>query len=108
MGEPAQLTARKRVSVMDASISFLSNSGSTDRGAGHLAGMMREGPERMQRLQSALTQTLETPADPEAWVGGHTAEAAGGRLAQHGWGSGAVCRLFVLVPPLVPSGCLRP
>lgn len=69
MGEPAQLTARKRVSVMDASISFLSNSGSTDRGAGHLAGMMREGPERMQRLQSALTQTPETPADLEAWVG---------------------------------------
>ena len=49
MGEPAQLTARKRVSEMDASISFLSNIGSTDRGAGHLAGMMREGPERMQR-----------------------------------------------------------
>lgn len=31
--------------------------------------MRREGPERMQRLQSALTQTQETPADLETWVG---------------------------------------
>ena len=69
MGEPAQLTARKRVSVMDASISFLSNSGSTDRDGRPLAGMTREGLERMQQLQSALTQTPETPADLEAWVG---------------------------------------
>lgn len=33
MGKPAQLTAWKRVSVMDGSISFLSNSGS-ETGAG--------------------------------------------------------------------------
>ena len=36
-----------------------------------LAGMMREGPERMQRLQSALTQTPETPAGLEAWAAHH-------------------------------------
>ena len=71
MGEPAQLTARTRVSVMEASISFLSNSGPTDRDGRPLAGMMREGPERMQRLQSALTQTPETPAGLEAWAAHH-------------------------------------
>lgn len=71
MGEPAQLTARKRISVMEASISFLSDSGPTDRDGRPLAGMMREGLERMQQLQSALTQTPETPAGLEAWVADH-------------------------------------
>lgn len=56
MGEPAQLTARKRVSVMEASISFLSSSGSR-RG--------REAPGRNEEGGAGEDATATVSADPD-------------------------------------------
>lgn len=44
----AELTAGKEGLVVEAPVSFLSKSGSSDRGGRHLAGMVSEGTERMQ------------------------------------------------------------